>query len=116
MFLMASAICWPLVLKEATVWAMAPEKAEAHCMSVMSAMMGRKLPYPVVNVLAISWVEALVALAVRAAMEEKTPTASSECCDRADLTSYVAPMNSALLVPAHWLVKDSAASSMARRS
>ena len=44
MFLMASAIWVPLVLNEATVCAMAPEKAVAHSMSFMSAMMGLKIP------------------------------------------------------------------------
>jgi hypothetical protein len=41
----------------------------------------------VVKVPTISWVVALVALAVMAAMEVKTPTASSLRLDRADFTS-----------------------------
>jgi hypothetical protein len=40
MFLMASAICWPLVLNDAMVYAILLEKASAHSMSVMSCMMG----------------------------------------------------------------------------
>ena len=87
MFLIASAICAPVVLKTATVCAIAPENAFAHSMSVMFAMIGLKMPYPVVKVPTISWMLALVALAVSAAMAEKVPTASSERLDSADFTS-----------------------------
>ncbi len=66
---------------------MAPEKALAHSISVISAMIGLKMPYPVVKVPTISWMLALVALAVSAAMAEKVPTASSERLDNADFTS-----------------------------
>ena len=56
-------------------------------MSVMFAMIGLKMPYPVVKVPTISWMLALVALAVSAAMAEKVPTASSLKPASADFTS-----------------------------